>query len=196
VGANHTRTTTKDSTHGTTFIEFEDVKVPVDHLIGEENAGALTLMHNFNHERFIMGVTMARYSRMCYSEALHEATTRRTFGKKLIDHQLIRFKLAEMLRQVEALQAFVEQIGYCFKMGVPDGQLGAQCALLKVQSSKTFEYCAREAVQIFGGSGIVKEGRGAYVERLYREVRGMAIPGGSEEILLDLAIRQALKANL
>jgi len=60
-----------------------------------------------------------------------------------------------------------------------------------VQASKTFEYCAREAVQIYGGSGIVKEGRGKKVERLYREVRGIAIPGGSEEILLDFAIRSA-----
>jgi alkylation response protein AidB-like acyl-CoA dehydrogenase len=67
-----------------------------------------------------------------------------------------------------------------------------QCALLKVQASKTFEYCAREASQIFGGNSIVKEGRGKLVERMYREVRGAAIPGGSEEILLDFAMRQAV----
>ena len=69
-------------------------------------------------------------------------------------------------------------------------------ALLKVQSTKTFEYCAREAVQIFGGSGIVREGRGKLVERLYREVRGQAIPGGSEEILADFAIRDVIKQGL
>ena len=45
-------------------------------------------------------------------------------------------------------------------------------------------------MQIFGGSGIVKEGRGKIVERLYRDVRQTAIPGGSEEILLDFAMRQ------
>ena len=97
-----------------------------------------------------------------------------------------------MARQIEALQAFVESIAFQFSKGVKDKDLGAQCALLKVQGSKTFEYCAREAVQIFGGSGLVKEGRGAFVERLYREVRGMAIPGGSEEILLDFAIREGV----
>ncbi len=69
-----------------------------------------------------------------------------------------------------------------------------QCALLKVQASKTFEFCAREASQIFGGSSIVKEGRGKLVERMYREVRASAIPGGSEEILLDFAMRQAFAA--
>jgi len=67
--------------------------------------------------------------------------------------------------------------------------MGGQCALLKVLASKTFEYCAREASQIFGGSSIVKEGKGKEVERMYREVRAVAIPGGSEEILLDFTIR-------
>ena len=67
-------------------------------------------------------------------------------------------------------------------MGVSDSRLGAQCGLLKVMSSKTFEYCAREASQIFGGSSLVREGPGKMVERLYREVRACAIPGGSEEV--------------
>jgi alkylation response protein AidB-like acyl-CoA dehydrogenase len=101
-----------------------------------------------------------------------------------------------MARQIEALQAFVEQVAYQFKMGAPDHVLGGMCALLKVQSTKTFEYCAREAVTIFGGSGLVKEGRGIYVERLYREVRGVATPGGSEDILSDFAIRDAFKSVL
>ena len=55
------------------------------------------------------------------------------------------------------------------------------------------EYCAREAAQIFGGLSYTRSGLGAKVERLNREVRAMAIPGGSEEILLELAIKQAKK---
>merc|ERR1719188_2599693 len=85
-----------------------------------------------------------------------------------------------------------ERIAFQYKAGVPDARLGAQCALLKVMASKTFEYCAREAAQIFGGSSIVREGPGKMIERLYREVRAQAIPGGSEEVLLDLAARQAI----
>ena len=53
--------------------------------------------------------------------------------------------------------------------------MGPQCALLKVQMSTCFEYCAREASQIFGGSSIVREGRGKIVERLYREVQRQVI---------------------
>jgi alkylation response protein AidB-like acyl-CoA dehydrogenase len=70
-----------------------------------------------------------------------------------------------------------------------------QCALLKVMASKTFEYCSREASQIFGGNSIIKEGKGKVVERLAREVRAQAIPGGSEEILLDFAIRSAVSKH-
>eukprot|EP01124_Arcella_intermedia_P010218 TRINITY_DN1674_c0_g1_i1.p1 TRINITY_DN1674_c0_g1~~TRINITY_DN1674_c0_g1_i1.p1 ORF type:complete len:324 (+),score=71.14 TRINITY_DN1674_c0_g1_i1:24-974(+) len=179
-----------DSTHNTTFINFEDVKVPTRNLIGEEGMGFMLILLNFNHERFIIAAGTCRAARLCYEEAIKYALTRETFGKKLIQHQIIRYKLAEMARQVEALHDNVERVAYLISRGVPDSHLGGQAALLKVNASKTFEYCAREASQIFGGSSIVKEGKGKVVERLYREVRAQAIPGGSEEILLDFAMRQ------
>lgn len=56
---------------------------------------------------------------------------------------------------------------------------------------QTFEFCAREAVQIFGGLGYTRGGQAAKVERLYREVKGFIIIGGSEEIMLDLGIKMA-----
>ena len=71
--------------------------------------------------------------------------------------------------------------------------MGGPTALMKVQATKVFELCAREAAQIFGGLSYVRGGQGEKVERLSREVRAYAIPGGSEEIMLDLAVRQAMK---
>lgn len=186
-----------DNSHNTTFIEFDNVKVPAKNLIGEEGMGFMYIVHNFNHERFVISAGTSRLSRICYEEALKYALTRTTFGKRLVDHQLIRFKLAEMARMIESLHDNLERVAFQFSKGVPDHRMGGQCALLKVQASKTFEYCAREASQIFGGSSIVKEGRGKLVERLYREVRATAIPGGSEEILLDFSMRQIVaKAKL
>jgi alkylation response protein AidB-like acyl-CoA dehydrogenase len=70
-------------------------------------------------------------------------------------------------------------------------KLGMDSALLKVQATKTFEFCAREAAQIFGGASYVRGGQGERIERLYREVRAYAIPGGSEEIMIDLATSSA-----
>merc|ERR1719266_2747723 len=72
-------------------------------------------------------------------------------------------------------------------------KLGGHTALLKVQCTKVFEYCAREAAQVFGGLAYTRGGQGEKVERLSREVRAMAVPGGSEEVMLDLGIRQTAK---
>merc|ERR1712054_745955 len=72
-------------------------------------------------------------------------------------------------------------------------KLGGHTALLKVQCTKVFEYCARESAQIFGGLAYSRGGQGEKVERLNREVRAMAVPGGSEEIMLDLGVKQSTK---
>lgn len=74
-------------------------------------------------------------------------------------------------------------------------RIGGAIAGLKAQSTLTFEFCAREASQIFGGLSYSRGGQGGRVERLYRDVRAYAIPGGSEEIMLDLSIRQALRVH-
>ena len=71
--------------------------------------------------------------------------------------------------------------------------LSGAIALAKVQVTTTAEYCAREAAQVFGGLSYTRGGQGDKVERLYREVRPYAIGGGSEEIMLDYAIRTAAK---
>mmetsp|Transcript_118913 Transcript_118913/g.296683 ORF Transcript_118913/g.296683 Transcript_118913/m.296683 type:complete len:439 (+) Transcript_118913:68-1384(+) len=181
-----------DTCHGTTFITLDNAMVPAKNLIGQEGQGFMYLLFNFNHERLVISVGSCRFARLCYAEALKYAVRRKTFGKALAEHQMIRWKLGEMLRQIEALHDYNERVAFQYKSGVPDSRLGSQCALLKVMASKTFEYCAREAAQVFGGSSIVREGPGKMVERLYREVRASAIPGGSEEVLLDLAARQAI----
>ena len=103
-----------DSSHSTTFIIFEDVKVPAKNLIGDENMGFMYIMTNFNHERFVIAASTARVARVCYVEAFNHAMQRETFGKKLISHQVIRAKLAEMVRQIEALQDNIEKIAYQF----------------------------------------------------------------------------------
>ena len=182
-----------DTSLSTAYIIFEDVKVPANHLIGEEDAGFMYLMTNFNHERFVIAASATRLCRMCYSESFKHAKRRKTFGKPLIKNQLIRYKLAEMIREIEALQAFLEQVAFQMSGSVDPERLGIQCALLKVQASRTFAMCANEATQIFGGSAIVKEGVGKLIERMYREVKQIAISGGSEEIMLDFSLRQIAK---
>ncbi|KAK6085105.1 acyl-dehydrogenase [Seiridium cupressi] len=181
---------------GTTYITFEDVKVPVENVLGKENQGFKVIMTNFNHERMGIIIQSVRFSRVCYEESVKYASKRRTFGKKLIDHPVIRMKLAHMARQIEASYNWLENLIYqCQKMGETEAmlRLGGPIAGLKAQSTLTFEFCAREASQIFGGLSYSRGGQGGKVERLYRDVRAYAIPGGSEEIMLDLSMRQSLR---
>merc|ERR1712190_33419 len=101
-----------------------------------------------------------------------------------------------MARMVEATHNWLEWCTY--QMDTMSKQeaalkLGGHTALLKVQATKVFEYCARESAQIFGGLSYTRGGQGEKVERLNREVRAMAVPGGSEEVMLDLGVRQTKK---
>lgn len=165
-------------------IYFDNVKVPVSHLIGEENKGFFVIMHNFNGERLGMICSMEAAARVCLEDAVEWAQQRQTFGKRLADHQVIRHKIASMKQQINATQAYLQN---CCKAVIDGNSNPGDLALLKVQASQTMEFCAREASQILGGASYL---RGNRIERIYREVRVNAIGGGSEEIMKDLASRQ------
>lgn len=184
---------------GTTYITFEDVKVPVQNLIGKENQGFKYIMYNFNHERWMIAVQAIRFSRVCLEESIKYSFKRRTFGKLLVEHPVIRLKLAHMAAKVESAQAWLTEITAQMKAmdhKEADRKLSGSIALIKAHSSQVFEFCAREASQIFGGLAYTRGGQGEKVERLYREVRAYAIPGGSEEIMFDLGVRMAIKEAL
>lgn len=168
----------------TATIHFDDVLVPFENRLGEEDKGFIGIVLNFNGERLGMASGAIGSSRVCLEEAVTWARQRRTFGKRLADHQVIRHKIAEMLRQINASQSYLELCAWRVQNGETPA---ADLAMLKVQATLTLEFCAREAMQILGGAGFI---RGHRVERIYREVRVNAIGGGSEEIMRDLAARQ------
>lgn len=168
----------------TATIYYDDVRVPGRYLLGEEHRGFELIMHNFNHERLFMIAGMVGAARVCFDEALAWARERHTFGRRLADHQVIRHKLVEMDRHINATRAWMAQLVHDIATG---GSPIAQLAECKVQASLTMEFCAREAAQVLGGASYL---RGNKVERIYREVRVNAIGGGSEEIMRDLAARQ------
>ncbi len=168
----------------TATLYFDNVRVPVENLIGEENRGFKVIMTNFNGERMGMAAAMEALARVCLEEAVEWARQRKTFGKRLADHQVIRHKIAQMKQKLNATQSYIRCCYEAIEAGNPNP---GDIALLKVQASETMEFCAREAMQILGGIGFM---RGNRVERIYREVRVNAIGGGSEEIMRDLAARQ------
>lgn len=169
----------------TASISFSGVRVPAVNLVGVENGGFAGIVSNFNMERLGMAAQAIAFARVCIEDAARWALDRQTFGKPLAKHQVIRHKFSEMLRQVHASSALLDWCAWRVREGASPV---AELSLLKVQATRTMEFCARESMQILGGAGFV---RGQRIERIYREVRVMAIGGGSEEIMLDLAARQS-----
>ncbi|KAK8068230.1 acyl-CoA dehydrogenase NM domain-like protein [Apiospora saccharicola] len=183
---------------GASWVRLHDVRVPVDHLLGAENAGFKLIMTNFNKERFVLAVSCNRHARTCLSTALAYALERETFGQPLVNHQVIRHKLATLAREVEAHWAWLEQIAYHVDSdprGWQSESIAGRIALAKVSGGRVLELAAREAQQIMGGVAYQKDGPGggAKVEQITRDLRMNVVGGGSEEILNDLAFREEMK---
>lgn len=166
------------------WLKFENVEVPVTNLVGVENRGFAGLANQFNIERFSGIAATLAMTRTCVAEAIAFARERQTFGKRLIDHQVMRHKIVDMVQRLKVAYAFLDMLVWRFERGeTPIADL----ALLKVQATNTLEHCARESLQVLGGRAYTGDNR---VERIYREARIFVIGGGSEEILRDLAAKQ------
>jgi len=172
----------------TAHLRFDDCRVPAEHLIGPEGAGFLAVMQNFNAERFSLAASAIGFAWVCYQEALEWARARRTFGKRLVDHQVVRHRFVDMLARIEASRAMLEETAWRLDRAAPgDPQLIASICMLKNVATRTMQYCADAAVQTLGGMGYM---RGTASERIYREVKVNMIGGGAEEIMKELAARQ------
>ena len=168
----------------TATLYFDDCRVPAENLMGEENRGFIAIMKNFNLERVNIIAQALGMMKVCLEESIAYAQERQTFNKPLIQHQVIRHKIADMSAKIDAVEAYLNQI--CWLVNESE-MPAAEICKGKFLATKSLEFCASEAMQIFGGAGYL---RGNLVERVYREVKVMAIGGGSEEIMRDLAVRQ------
>ena len=168
---------------------FDDCRVPATNLMGQENYGFIAIMNNFNNERLGLIAQSLGMMKAALEDSIEWAQQRKTFGKPLIKHQVIRHKIADMSAKVDAVESYMNMI--CWNM--EQAQNGksewpvAEISKGKFFTTKALEFVASEAMQIMGGAGYL---RGNRVECIYREVKVMAIGGGSEEIMRDLAIRQ------
>ncbi|CDS13227.1 hypothetical protein LRAMOSA05405 [Lichtheimia ramosa] len=182
---------------GTAYVTFDNVKVPFENLLGIEDQGfRVVLSVNFNHERFMLisqSVAVARYAA---EECFKWANQRKVFNKRLIDQPVIRNKLARMIAGIESTQSWLENIAYqmChMDYAEQADKLAGPIGLLKYQATRMMHHVSDDACQIFGGRALTRTGMGRYIEDLQRTYKFNAILGGSEEIMADLGVRQAIK---
>jgi len=179
----------------TAWVYFDDCYVPVENLMGKENGGFKLMMANFNHERWLICAGVMGGIRMVLQECFLWATQREVFGQKLIGQPVIRLKLAQMMGGVESMEGYLESITYQMQNMESMAQmveLGGALGILKYQTTRTMTMISDNACQIFGGRALTSTGMGKNIENIQRTFKFASILGGSEEIMADLGVRQAM----
>ena len=168
----------------TAALYLDGVFVPDARRVGEVDQGFRLVMRNFNGERMTMAAGALGFAMVCVEDALAWARERRTFGARLVEHQVVRQKLVRMIDEVLPVQAWVLQLAQRLDAGeAPAGEL----ALAKNHAARLMRDCAEGAVQVLGGAGFL---RGSRIERAWRDCKVYMIGGGAEEVMNDLAARQ------
>jgi len=167
----------------TAQIFFDNCKVPVENLIGEENKGFYGIMENFQSERLQLAVMANMTSQIALDESIKYARQREAFGKPVAGFQVIRHKIVDMATLVEASREFTYRVAA--KIGAGLNQV-KEISMAKNFACSTSDRVTYDAVQIFGGYGFM---RGYPVERLFRDNRILSIGGGTTEIMKEIISR-------
>jgi len=168
-------------------ILFNDVKVPKENRIGEDGFGFKFAMQVLTGGRIGIASQALGIASGAYELALQYSKQRKAFGKEIMNHQIIQFKLADMATRIEASRLLCLRAAW-EKDQNADFTLSASMA--KVYSSETAMWTATEAVQIHGGYGYVKE---YHVERLMRDAKITQIYEGTSEVQRMVISRSILK---
>ncbi|MEM9675528.1 MAG: acyl-CoA dehydrogenase [Bacteroidota bacterium] len=166
---------------------FTDVKVPKANRIGENGFGFKFAMSVLNGGRIGIAAQALGIASGAHEFALKYAQERKSFGKELVQHQGIQFKLADMATQVEAARLLCLQAADLKDQGLPYAK---QSAMAKLYASQVAMDVSTEAVQIHGGYGYVKE---YHVERLMRDAKITQIYEGTSEIQKIVISRELLR---
>ncbi len=160
----------------TAQIFFRDCSIPADHLLGEEGEGYKIALMNLESGRIGIGAQCVGMARAAFECALDYAHERVTFGKPIIEHQAVAFRLADMATQLEAARLMVLNAASLRDAGEPCLK---QASMAKLFASEAAEKIASSAIQVLGGYGYLRD---FPVERIARDVRVCQIYEGSSDI--------------
>lgn len=162
----------------TAEVYYEDVKIPIENVLGGEGNGFKVAMNILNNGRFGMAMTLAGTMQTCIQKATEHATTRTQFGKKLQVYGGIQEKIARMNCYQYVTQSMAYMISGNMDLGSNDYHLEA--AISKVFASESAWYVCDEAIQILGGMGFMQS---TGLERIMRDLRIFRIFEGTNDIL-------------
>jgi len=181
---------TVNAPHPLGTLDFVDCRVPVTAILGEPGKGMRVALGTLDIFRSTVGAASLGFARRALTEATAHVVTRRAFGQRLADFQLTQAKLAEMAMAVDAAALMVYRAAWTRDGGAE--RVTREAAMAKLFATEAAQRVIDDAVQLFGGRGVVV---GETVERLYREIRALRIYEGTSEIQKLVIARQMIKES-
>ena len=161
----------------TAELYFDQVKVPVDHLIGKEGEGFIYQMQQFQHERFSLLPFACTAARDIIDLTVAYVRDRVVFGKPLIRRQVLQHRLADWVTEIESLKQFIYHMVRMKQAGLDATR---EISMGKLIAGQLLNKVADGCLQMHGGMGYMKE---SVISRYYRDARGLSIGGGADEVL-------------
>ncbi len=164
-------------------VSFDQVRLRHGHLLSPRGGGLLPLTRHWSHERVMVSVRLVALSAFVLAKTVGYAATRRTFGASLLSRQAVQFSLAGHVADILTAKTYVDKVLREMSTGSLPPAAAAACKLL---AARTAEAVSDSCVQWHGATAYVD---GHPVGRVWQDAAGLAIAGGTTELMLDLVDR-------
>jgi len=171
-------------------IAFEDMEIPAGNLLGQEGEGYKIALANLESGRIGIASQAVGIARSAYEVAVHYAQERKVFGKAIIEHQAVGFRIARMASRIESARQLVLHSAALKDAGRP---CLMEACMAKLEASETAEFVCSEAIQTLGGYGYLSD---FPVERMYRDARVTKIYEGTNDIQHLVILRELQRRPL
>ncbi|MCA0869222.1 acyl-CoA dehydrogenase family protein [Seohaeicola saemankumensis] len=159
---------------------FDDVRVPARNVVGQEGMGFTLQMLQFQEERMYAAASCLRVLDRVIDATIDYTRERKTFGKPVLDNQVVHFRLAELRTEVEALRALTYACAGKYAEGEDVTRLAS---MAKLKAGRLSREVADSCLQYWGGMGFTADN---IVSRAYRDTRLVSIGGGADEVMLGI----------
>lgn len=164
-------------------VSFDQVRLGHEHILGPRGGGLLPLTRHWSHERVMVSVRLVALSAFVLAKTVGYAATRRTFGASLLSRQAVQFSLAGHVADILTAKTYVDRVLREMSAGSLPPAAAAACKLL---AARTAAAVSDSCVQWHGATAYVD---GHPVGRVWKDAAGLAIAGGTTELMLDLVDR-------
>lgn len=171
----------------TAELHFDNVRLPADALLGEENKGFPIFLDTLDGGRISIGAMALGIARAAYEDSVAYAKTRQQFGRPISDFQGLQWILADMATQVETARLHVYHAARMKDAGIP---FKKESAMAKLVASEVAMWVTTKAIQVHGGIGYMRE---LPVERYFRDAKLLEIGEGTSEIQRTVIAREVLR---